>query len=90
MAAAQDQPTAEPDVSNMSFEQALAELEAIVTELESGTVELEQSISLYQRGDALKRHCQSKLDAARAKIEAIQISADGNAAGTAPFDEPTA
>lgn len=76
----------DPDFSALSFEQAMAELEGIVNKLEAGTVDLEDSISLYQRGDALKRHCQAKLDSARAKIEKIQISADGGATGTTPFD----
>jgi exodeoxyribonuclease VII small subunit len=77
---------AKDTVGTLSFEQALAELEAIVNQLEAGTVELEDSISLYQRGDQLKRHCQSKLEAARAKIEKIQLSADGAAAGVTDFD----
>lgn len=77
---------AEDTVDALSFEQALAELEAIVNKLEAGTVELEDSISLYQRGDQLKRHCQSKLEAARAKIEKIQISADGAASGASAFE----
>jgi len=73
-------------VAEMSFEKALAELESIVNTLEAGTVELEESITLYQRGDALKRHCQTKLDAARAKIDEIQISADGAVSGAKPFE----
>lgn len=79
-------PSAPDTVDTLSFEQALAELEAIVNQLEAGTVELEDSISLYQRGDQLKRHCQSKLEAARAKIEKIQLSADGDAAGVTDLD----
>lgn len=79
-------PGADQALTGLSFEQALAELEGIVNKLEAGTVDLEDSISLYQRGDALKRHCQSKLEAARAKIEKIQVSADGSPGGTAPFD----
>lgn len=81
-----DAPGADQALTALSFEQALAELEGIVNKLEAGTVDLEDSISLYQRGDALKRHCQSKLEAARAKIEKIQLSSDGSAASTAPFD----
>lgn len=78
--------SAQETVDHLSFEQALAELETIVNQLEAGTVELEDSISLYQRGDQLKRHCQSKLEAARAKIEKIQLSAEGEAVGASEFD----
>mgnify|MGYP001791024148 CR=1 FL=1 len=78
--------TAAPAVEDLSFEEAMAELEGIVNKLEAGTVDLEDSIELYQRGDALRKHCQSKLDNARAKIEKIR-SADGDSAdGLAPFD----
>lgn len=78
--------TAAPAVEDLSFEEAMAELEGIVNELEAGTVDLEDSIELYQRGDALRKHCQSKLDNARAKIEKIR-SADGDSAdGLEPFD----
>lgn len=73
-------------VDALSFEQAMAELESIVSKLEAGTVDLEDSIALYQRGDALKKHCQGKLNAASAKIEQIK-SADGKAADAVePFD----
>ncbi|MEM9288266.1 MAG: exodeoxyribonuclease VII small subunit [Pseudomonadota bacterium] len=78
--------TAAPAVEDLSFEEAMAELEGIVNKLEAGTVDLEDSIELYQRGDALRKHCQSKLDNARAKIEKIR-SADGDSAdGLEPFD----
>ncbi|MEO0411636.1 MAG: exodeoxyribonuclease VII small subunit [Pseudomonadota bacterium] len=82
-----DTTAAEPQpIDALSFEQAMAELESIVSKLEAGTVDLEDSISLYQRGDALKKHCQMKLDGARSKIEKIK-SADGQAADAAePFD----
>lgn len=73
-------------IDTLSFEQAMAELESIVSKLEAGTVDLEDSIALYQRGDALKKHCQTKLDGARSKIEKIK-SADGQSADSAePFD----
>ncbi len=78
--------TAAPAVEDLSFEEAMAELEGIVNKLEAGTVDLEDSIELYQRGDALRKHCQSKLDNARAKIEKIR-SADGDSAdGREPID----
>ena len=64
------------EITNLSFEQALAELEVIVQNLESGNVELEQSISMYERGAALKAHCESKLKDAKLKIEKIVLNAD--------------
>ncbi len=76
--------TLEP-VSNLSFEAALRELEAIVTRLESGQVDLEESISIYERGSQLKAHCDSKLKDAQAKVEKIVASGDG-AVMTAPED----
>ncbi len=70
----------------MSFEQALAALEGIVQQLERGDVPLDQSITLYERGEALRSACQQRLDAAQARIERIVTAADGRAAGTRPFD----
>jgi exodeoxyribonuclease VII small subunit len=78
-------PTA-PDIGQMSFEQALAALEQIVQQLERGDVPLDQSISLYERGEALRAACQQRLDAAQARIERIVTGADGRAAGTQAFD----
>jgi len=75
-----------PDISHMSFEQALAALEQIVQQLERGDVPLDQSISLYERGEALRAACQQRLDAAQARIERIVADADGRAAGTRPLD----
>ena len=65
------------DVASLSFEQALAELEQIVSRLESGQAPLEDSIQMYQRGSALKAHCESKLSAARLQVEMITKSLDG-------------
>ena len=65
------------DIASLSFEQALAELEAIVQELESGHAPLERSIEMYERGDALKRHCEAKLEAARLKVEKIVVGSGG-------------
>lgn len=79
-------PAAQPDISKMSFEQALAALEQIVQQLERGDVPLDQSISLYERGEALRAACQQRLDAAQARIEKIVTGADGRAAGTQAFD----
>ncbi len=64
-------------VSKMSFEEALAELETIVRQLEQGDVELEQSIAIYERGAALKKHCQARLDAADLKVKQIIQGEDG-------------
>lgn len=65
------------DIAALSFEAALAELEAIVQKLESGSVDLEESINIYERGTQLKAHCEAKLNAAREKVEKITLSADG-------------
>ncbi len=77
-----------PDIAPLSFEDALRALEDVVRQLESGEVPLDDSISLYERGEALRKHCQARLDAAQARIERIVNGADGAAAGTRPFDEP--
>ena len=74
------------DIGQMSFEQALAALEQIVQALERGDVPLDQSISLYERGEALRAACQQRLDAAQARIERIVTRADGRATGTQAFD----
>ena len=74
------------DLSHMSFEQALRELEDVVRRLETGEVPLEESIDLYERGEQLRKHCQARLDAAQARIEKIVAGPDGKAAGTEPFD----
>ena len=72
-----DKNEAAPDLGAMSFEQALEELEGIVRQLEAGRGRLDEAISSYERGAALKRHCESKLSEARAKIERISLNADG-------------
>lgn len=77
-----------PDISGMSFEDALRALEEVVRKLESGEVPLDDSISLYERGEALRKHCQTRLDAAQARIERIVAGPDGAPAGTQPFDDP--
>lgn len=73
-------------VEQLSFESALAELESIVRSLEKGETALEDSIVSYERGVALKNHCEKKLREAQAKIETITIGKDGEAS-TAPFAE---
>lgn len=69
--------SAPADISAMSFEAALEELETIVQKLEGGEVELEKSIALYQRGAALKAHCEARLKDAQLKVDKIVIGADG-------------
>jgi exodeoxyribonuclease VII small subunit len=65
------------DIAAMSFEDALAELEQIVRRLEDGKSRLDEAISSYERGAALKRHCEAKLREAQAKIEKISLGPDG-------------
>ena len=77
---------ADGDIAKLPFEQALAELEEIVKALEAGNVPLEKSIALYERGDALKKHCDQLLKAAEARVEKITTDASGKASGTAPLD----
>lgn len=75
-----------PDIVDMSFEQAMAELEQIVRSLEAGQVDLARSIEAYERGALLKRHCESKLREAEARIERITLGPTGAPAGTEPLD----
>lgn len=74
------------DVSTLSFEQALKQLETIVDKLERGDVPLEDSITLYEQGEALKKRCATLLTAAEDKVEKIRVGADGTAKGTEPLD----
>ncbi|WNO53205.1 exodeoxyribonuclease VII small subunit [Stakelama saccharophila] len=76
----------QPDTNELTFEQALRELEQIVGQLESGEAELDKAIGLYERGDRLRKLCQTRLDAAQARIEAIRLDAEGKPAGTQAFD----
>ncbi len=73
-------------VDKMSFEEALAELEVIVRQLETGDVELEKSIAIYERGAALKAHCDARLKSAELKVEQIVQGANGLATEPAAFD----
>ena len=66
-------PVPEPDISGLSFEQALAQLEEIVAKLESGQTELERSIALYERGARLKAHCEARLRAAQLRVDKIVV-----------------
>lgn len=73
------------DIAAMSFEAALEALEAVVKELEEGEVPLDASIALYERGAALRRHCELKLRDAQMKVDRIVAGSDGEATGTAPL-----
>ncbi len=73
-------------IAELTFEAALAALEQVVSQLEGGQVPLEQSIALYERGDALKKHCETKLGDAELKVEKIVAGGDGDAPATAPFN----
>lgn len=72
-------------VAEMSFEEAMQALEAVVSQLEKGDVALEASIALYDRGAALKAHCAAKLKDAEEKVELIR-AAEGRAVGTTPVE----
>lgn len=74
------------DIKDLSFEQALKELEGIVSRLERGDVALEESITIYERGEALRGHCDRVLKQAEARIEKLTFNADGSPAGTQPLD----
>ena len=76
-----------PDIAALSFEDALKALEDVVRRLESGDTPLEESIDLYTHGNSLRAHCQARLDAAQARIEAIVTGADGKPTGLRPFDD---
>ena len=75
----------EKAVAEMSFEEAMAALETVVTQLERGEVALEQSIALYERGALLKAHCAAKLKSAEEKVELIRVQ-EGRAVGTTPVE----
>ena len=74
------------EIADLTFEQALEQLEGIVGNLERGDVALEQSIEAYERGEMLKKHCQTLLRAAEDKVEKIRLDADGKPVGTEPLD----
>jgi len=74
------------DIAAMSFEQALAALERIVDDLEKGDVPLDRSIRIYERGEALKIHCDKLLKSAEDKVEKIRLSREGTPEGMEPLD----
>ena len=76
----------ETPISEMTFEQAMSELERIVTLLEKGDVPLEDSISLYEKGAELKKRCETKLKEAEQKVAAITLDEEGSVTGTKPLE----
>ena len=70
-------PSSQSDIEALSFEDALAELEAIVRRLEEGSAKLDEAISAYERGALLKRHCEAKLQEAQSRVEKIVLGPDG-------------
>jgi exodeoxyribonuclease VII small subunit len=74
------------DVAKMAFERAIDELESIVKRLEEGKVPLEESVAIYERGEALKKRCEELLRQAEARVEKITLDADGKPAGSEPLD----
>ena len=73
------------DIDKLSFEDAMREFESIVRDLETGKAKLDDAVRAYERGAALKAHCEAKLAGAKAKIEQITVGPDGKIS-TAPFD----
>jgi exodeoxyribonuclease VII small subunit len=78
--------TTHTDVKQLSFERAIEELETIVKRLEEGKVPLEESVTIYERGELLKRRCEELLRQAEARVEKITLDAAGKPTGTAPLD----
>jgi exodeoxyribonuclease VII small subunit len=74
------------DVTQLTFERAIEELETIVKRLEEGKVPLEESVAIYERGELLKRRCEELLRLAEARVEKITLDAAGKPTGTAPLD----
>jgi exodeoxyribonuclease VII small subunit len=74
------------DVAQLTFERAIEELESIVKRLEDGKVPLEESVTIYERGEALKRRCDELLRQAEARVEKITLDAAGKPGGTEPLD----
>jgi exodeoxyribonuclease VII small subunit len=74
------------DIGKLPFERAIEELESIVKRLEEGKVPLEESIAIYERGEALKQRCEELLRQAEARVEKITLDAGGKPTGTAPLD----
>jgi exodeoxyribonuclease VII small subunit len=78
--------TAHADIRNLPFERAIEELESIINRLEQGKVPLEESVEIYERGEALRKRCEELLKAAEARVEKITLDASGKPKGTEPLD----
>ena len=76
----------EAEIAQLSFERAIEELESIVRRLEDGKVPLEESVAIYERGEALKHRCEDLLRQAEARVQKITLDASGNPTGTEPLD----
>jgi exodeoxyribonuclease VII small subunit len=76
----------EAEITQLSFERAIEELESIVRRLEDGKVPLEESVAIYERGEALKRRCEDLLRQAEARVQKITLDASGNPSGAEPLD----
>ncbi|NWG25505.1 MAG: exodeoxyribonuclease VII small subunit [Pseudorhodoplanes sp.] len=74
------------DTGSMPFERAIEELESIISRLEAGKVPLEESVKIYERGEALKRRCEELLSQAEARVERITRDSEGKPRGTEPLD----
>jgi exodeoxyribonuclease VII small subunit len=74
------------DIKHLTFERAIEELESIVKRLEEGKVPLEESVAIYERGEALKCRCEELLRQAEARVEKITLDAAGKPTGTEPLD----
>ena len=84
--AQQNNSQTEVEIGQLSFERAIEELESIVRRLEDGKVPLEESVAIYERGEALKRRCEDLLRQAEARVQKITLDAAGNPTGTEPLD----
>jgi exodeoxyribonuclease VII small subunit len=84
--AQQNNNQSDADVGQLSFERAIEELESIVRRLEDGKVPLEESVAIYERGEALKRRCEDLLRQAEARVQKITLDAGGNPTGAEPLD----
>ena len=76
----------EAEIAQLSFERAIEELESIVRRLEDGKVPLEESVAIYERGEALKHRCEDLLRQAEARVQKITLDASGDPSGTETLD----
>ena len=74
------------DINNLTFEEAMEELETVVRQLETGKIKLDEAVAVYERGIKLKNFCEEKLKSAKSKIDKLVIGKDGNIIGKEDFD----